>query len=108
MTKDKRPWLKLFASEKGGSYDAFFQRPFQYILLKYCAQDVIFLPKLLAVYARRLQTSFAWEVEAETISRVAQSQSTSFCDKGNHMAIGPRFTRRYVTPTCDRHLLDLG
>ncbi|KAL4934844.1 ribonuclease H-like domain-containing protein [Aspergillus oleicola] len=43
-TKEKG--LKLFAPERGGSYEVFNTRPLAEEIIEYCVQDVRFLPKL--------------------------------------------------------------
>lgn len=87
----KEAGVKLFAPEKGGSYDVFHQRPLLPAIASYCAQDVLLLPVLLTHYAGLLSEGLARQIQPETTKRVGLSQSPSFNGKGRHMAIGPSF-----------------
>ena len=89
----KQTGQRLFAPEKGGSYEVFLERPLSDSLLRYCAQDVSLMPKLLSVYGARLTREQAWKVHAEALERIALSQSPDFNGKGRHMAVGPSFRR---------------
>lgn len=90
---------KLFAPEKGGSYEVFQERPLPQGLANYCAQDVAILPRLLEIYADRLPRNLADLIGSEGKNRVVLSQRASFNGKGRHMAEGPRFNwNRYVDP----------
>jgi exonuclease 3'-5' domain-containing protein 1 len=42
----KEEGLKLFATEKGGRYEVFNERPLPDAIIHYCVQDVQFLPRL--------------------------------------------------------------
>lgn len=88
---------KLFAPEKGGNYEVFHQRPLPADIVKYCVQDVLLLPTLLAHYAGLLSDRLAFQIQSEAIRRVELSQSPYFNGKARHMAIGPSFSPgRYV------------
>ena len=89
----KQAGKRLFAPEKGGRYEVFVERPLSSALLKYCAQDVSMMPKLLSTYGARLTSQQAWKVHAEALERIALSQSPDFNCKGRHMAVGPLFGR---------------
>ena len=80
--------IRLFAPEKGGSYEVFNERPLKDELIKYCVQDVICMPRLWLLYSRRLSTTWAEKVEIETEKRIRLSQSEPF-RKGPHLALGP-------------------
>lgn len=96
---ERRQWqeikdagAKLFAPEKGGSYEVFHERPIPAAIINYCVQDVLILPELLKKYSGRLGDDFAVQVHKETLARVELSQSASFSGKGRHMAAGPYFS----------------
>jgi exonuclease 3'-5' domain-containing protein 1 len=88
----KEAGQKLFAPEQGGRYEVFLERPLPSAMVEYCQQDVLYMPKLLLSYAARLSPHLAAQVQAETIRRIALSQSPSFNGQGKHMAVGPSFT----------------
>lgn len=90
-TKDAES--KLFAPEKGGRYEVFHERPLLPVIVQYCVQDVLLLPKLLMNYARRLNASLASQISSEVVRRVALSKSASFVGDGQHMAVGPSIIR---------------
>jgi exonuclease 3'-5' domain-containing protein 1 len=82
---------RLFTPEKGGNYGVFLERPLSGALQEYCAQDVLVMPKLLAVYGRRIPSHLAMQINAETLARVVLSQGANFNGTGRYMAIGPSF-----------------
>jgi exonuclease 3'-5' domain-containing protein 1 len=93
---EKSAWLatkergtRLFAPERGGSYQLFNERPLRVEIRRYCVQDVQLLPRLWAYYAGKLTK--AWEGRAREASRdrVALSQTPGFNGKGRHMALAP-------------------
>ncbi|KAK2035994.1 exonuclease, partial [Colletotrichum somersetense] len=85
--KDKG--VKLFAPEHGGSYQVFNERPLSSDMIRYCVQDVQFLPLLWTRYKAKL-TSVWWQrVLDASKERVALSQSSAFVGKGRHMALSP-------------------
>ena len=84
---------KLFAPEKGGSYEVFLERPLRPEIVDYCAQDVLLLPPLLALYARRLAPNRACKVQAIVDERIKLSQSPFFNGKGKHMTLGPKIPK---------------
>lgn len=90
--KSKDSGVCLFAPERGGTYEVFLRRPLSVVLQRYCAGDVLKLPRLLQVYAARLPAHLVGQVSAEALCRVALSQSIDFNGKGKHMALGPNFT----------------
>ncbi|KAI1322363.1 ribonuclease H-like protein [Xylariaceae sp. FL0255] len=67
---------KLFAPEKGGSYEVFNNRPLPENIRAYCVQDVHFLPRLWDLV----------KVEDATKARVMLSKSPDFNRNGQHMA----------------------
>ncbi len=94
--QDKHAWktikekgVKLFAPEKGGSYQVFNTRPLHDDIKAYCVQDVRFLPQLRGAYWNRLDANWKAKVEAETVARVGSSQSANYQPHGRHKALGP-------------------
>jgi exonuclease 3'-5' domain-containing protein 1 len=88
----KNTGVNLFAPEKGGRYVVFQERPLSPVIAKYCAQDVLCMPALLQAYARKLRGVLAMQVQQKTVERIASSQSPTFNGKGQHMALGPKFS----------------
>ena len=88
-TNNKRAGLRLWCPDHGGAYDVFNERPLREDIIKYCAQDVIHLPKLWNTYNRKLTTVWRAKVEQATLSRVAWSQSATYNGHGSHKSLGP-------------------
>nr|KAK5449237.1 hypothetical protein LTR18_002326 [Exophiala xenobiotica] len=89
--EDKEAGRKSFAPERRGRYEVFLQRPLPPEIVLYCTQDVLYMPRLLLSYARRLQPGLAFQIQSETVNRILLSQSPHFNGEGKHMAIGPIF-----------------
>ncbi|XXG96068.1 hypothetical protein Hte_002345 [Hypoxylon texense] len=85
----KENGLRLFAPERGGSYEVFNVRPLSEEIRLYCSQDVAFLPRLWAHYDRKLTPLFRESVQSATRDRVAVSQTATYNGKGKHMALAP-------------------
>lgn len=85
----KEQGLKLFAPERGGSYDVFNVRPVPDEIKEYCVQDVQFLPKLWVQYHQKISSSWASKVTTETKNRVTLSQTTTYDGRGKWKALGP-------------------
>ena len=81
--------MKLFAPERGGSYDVFNVRPLPDDIKEYCVQDVQFLPKLWVQYQRKISPSWAKKVITETTNRVILSQTASYDGRGKWKALAP-------------------
>ncbi|PYH92639.1 hypothetical protein BO71DRAFT_451250 [Aspergillus ellipticus CBS 707.79] len=79
----------LFIPDKGGRYEVFNERPFKEEIIPYCAEDVILLPGLYAVYNRKLNSDWKSKVQDATKDRIRLSQSMGYEPKGKHMALGP-------------------
>src|SRR5882757_5064217 len=97
----KKTGVSLFDPEKGGSYEVFNVRPLSPPIFDYCVLDVSVTPKLLKVYASKLQAQphLAPQIHSTTLSRITQSQSPHFDGNGNrdHMRLGPvNIRKRYV------------
>lgn len=86
-TKEKG--LKLFAPERGGSYEIFNTRPVPNENIQYCVQDVRFLPKLWRYYDHRLTSSWREKVHEESGKRIEQAKSPHYSGKGRQMALAP-------------------
>ena len=80
---------RLFAPEVGEKYEVFVQRPMPENIVKYCEQDVILIPQLLARYGSVLRPGVAAQLQVIIDERVQLSKTTTFNGKGSHMAIGP-------------------
>ncbi|PVH95797.1 hypothetical protein DM02DRAFT_645114 [Periconia macrospinosa] len=85
----KEAGKKLFAPERGGSYEVFNHRPMAPAMMLYCKQDVQILPRLWHKYSARLTPNWATKVEEAAKDRVKLSQSATFVGKGRHMALSP-------------------
>jgi len=85
----KEKGARLFAPEKGGSYQVFNVRPLHDDIKAYCVQDVRYLPRLWQAYWNRLDPSWKDKVEVETKARVRLSQSPQYQPHGQHKALGP-------------------
>ena len=55
----KQAGIRLFAPERGGSYDIFNARPMPQAIVDYCIQDVTLLPQLYDLYAEGI--SNVWQ-----------------------------------------------
>ena len=91
--QQKQTWItikeegaRMFAPEKGGSYEVFNARPLNQTILAYCVQDVRLLPSLREIYWARLDAFWKGKVEHETKERVRASQSANY---QSHGAFGP-------------------
>lgn len=91
--KRKDEGRKLFVPELGGKYEVFLERPMAPELVDYCELDMMMMPGLLAIYARRLGNNVAAQLQDIVDARIALSQSASFNGQGRHMAVGPSITR---------------
>ena len=95
-TDEMRTWkaskekgLKLFAPERGGSYDVFNVRPLPDDIKEYCVQDVQFLPKLWVQYQGKISSSWTKRVMTESANRVMLSQTATYDGKGKDKALAP-------------------
>jgi exonuclease 3'-5' domain-containing protein 1 len=87
MSKEKG--VRLFAPERGGSYEVFNARPLADDIKEYCMEDVRLLPRLWLHYSSKLTPRWKRRVEVATNDRIRLSQSVNFNKKGRHMALGP-------------------
>ncbi|KAK2590966.1 hypothetical protein QQS21_011345 [Conoideocrella luteorostrata] len=88
--QSKERGLRLFAPERGGSYEVFTQRPLPDDIIYYCANDVQVLPRLWTQYNKKLTSVWKEKVWDASRDRVKLSQSPTFDGKGRHMALGPK------------------
>jgi exonuclease 3'-5' domain-containing protein 1 len=72
----------------------------------YCAQDVAFMPLLLAKYCGKLSDKWLTQVEAETAARIRLSQTSAFNGQGRHMALGPTHWNGAGTSSFDGSVRD--
>lgn len=84
----KEQGIKLFSPEKGGSYAVFDERPLQPIVLEYCVQDVMHMPKLWNTYHARMDAFWKVMVKEASGARIAESQSASYQWTGAHKKKG--------------------
>jgi len=84
----KEQGIKLFAPENGGSYAVFDERPLQSIVLEYCVQDVVHMPKLWNTYRARMKAFWEVMVKEASRARIAESQSASYQWAGAHKKNG--------------------
>ncbi|KAL3466891.1 ribonuclease H-like domain-containing protein [Aspergillus heterothallicus] len=80
---------KLFAPERGGSYEVFNARPLSEDIIKYCAQDVRILPNLLTIYNSKLRGGWKEKIEAATRDRIDVCLQARYTGVGRHMAQAP-------------------
>ena len=87
----KQAGRRLFAPERGGSYEVFNSRPMKQAVVDYCIQDVTLLPQLYDMYAEGL--SHAWKVrlDREAVRRVAVCQQQHYLPNGRHKVLAPAF-----------------
>ncbi|CAI7632888.1 unnamed protein product [Penicillium discolor] len=85
----KEKGLKLFAPERGGSYDVFNVRPLPDDIKEYCVKDVQFLPKLWFQYQGKISLPWSKRVMMESANRVILSQTATYDGKGKDKALGP-------------------
>ena len=81
--------LRLFHPSRGGSYEAFNERPLSADLETYCVNDVLFLPVLRTRYLPRLASSWRAKVAEETARRVLESQGPSYVPQAESKKFGP-------------------
>lgn len=86
----KERGVKLFAPERGGSYEVFNARPLSEEIRRYCIQDVQFLPRLWARYNAKLTRAWDRRVLEASKERVTLSQAPGYIGKGREKALAPR------------------
>jgi exonuclease 3'-5' domain-containing protein 1 len=95
-TMEKRHWMKakqrtrgLFGPLMGASYDITDSRPLCRELESSCLKDILHMPALRELYRAKLCNAWLREIEEETTTRIAFSQSKGFIGRGQHMALAP-------------------
>ncbi|KAI1116384.1 ribonuclease H-like domain-containing protein [Nemania sp. NC0429] len=93
---ERRSWMAvkeagatLFDPEKGGSFEAFNERPLPAAIIAYCIQDVLYLPPLWDRYSTRIKTRWRTKIDEATKARVRESQAEDYVPKGKHMLLPP-------------------
>lgn len=86
----KEKGLRLFLPHSGGSYKVFSQRPLSEEILRYCIQDVHYMPRLWAFYASKMTSKWWKKVESTSMERIRQSQSSRYVSRGKSKAGAPR------------------
>jgi len=81
---------KLFCPEQGGSYEVFNIRPLSDEIIRYCAQDVQFLPRLWHKYNRAMPQRWKVKVEVKVRNRIELSKSSNYILEGRHRALAPK------------------
>ncbi|PGH34141.1 hypothetical protein GX50_03010 [[Emmonsia] crescens] len=76
--ENKDKGLRLFAPERGGSYEVFNVRPMPQGIIEYCVQDITFLPLLRTLYWSKLSPEWKVKVDATTKERVRVSQTLTY------------------------------
>lgn len=87
--ESKEKGMRLFAPERGGSYRVFNERPLSNDILRYCIQDVHFLPRLWASYNFKLTPTWWSRVKEASTKRVTESRSASYVSHGKQKALAP-------------------
>lgn len=85
----KKRGKALFNAEDGGSYEVFNTRPILQDIVKYCAQDVVYLPVLWNVYSQKIGKKWLKRVQEETAKRVLMSQAELYDPHGEHKVLSP-------------------
>ncbi|KAK4122761.1 hypothetical protein N657DRAFT_691238 [Parathielavia appendiculata] len=78
----------LFVPAFGGRYEVFSERPLKEEIMRYCVQDVQFLPSMWAYYEPKLTPDWEERVRKAERDRVALSLAPEFFG-GKHMALAP-------------------
>jgi exonuclease 3'-5' domain-containing protein 1 len=88
-TATKIAGVKLFAPEKGGTYEVFKQRPLNQALIPYSINDVVCLPHLYEKFTSTLSEQMRRDVESKTEHAILETLSPQFQGKGPHMSFSP-------------------
>lgn len=85
----KEKGRKLFSPAQGGSFDIWNVRPLPAEIIEYCVQDVRYLSRLWIEYSQRLTYVWAKIVDEEVSTRLNDSKSSDFLEKGTCRTLGP-------------------
>ena len=86
----KERGLNLFVPERGGSYEVFNTRPLSDVVMQYCVQGVLFMPKLWLRYYSTMTDPWRVKFQEASKDRVVLSQTKNYNGKGRDMALVPR------------------
>ncbi|KAK6526496.1 hypothetical protein TWF694_005079 [Orbilia ellipsospora] len=93
ITAKKEAGVKLFAPEKGGSYEVFNERPLRPEIGQYCVQDVAFLKTLWSLFEVALSTpGRRWrkaQIATEVQRRLAMANDPNYNPRGREKSLGP-------------------
>ena len=81
--------VRLFAPEKGGSYDVFKQRPLNPLLIPYSINDVVCLPQLFEKFIGNLSKHTKRDVESKTEQAILETMSSQYRGKGRDRTFSP-------------------
>jgi exonuclease 3'-5' domain-containing protein 1 len=88
-TATKTLGIRLFAPEKGGSYDVFKQRPLNPLLTPYSINDVICLPQLYDKFTSNLSQHVKRDVESKTEQAILETLSPQYRGNGRDRTFSP-------------------
>jgi exonuclease 3'-5' domain-containing protein 1 len=88
-TVTKTLGVRLFAPEKGGSYDVFRQRPLNPLLIPYSVNDVVCLPQLFEKFTSALPKHTKRDVASKTEQGILESLSPQYRGRGRDRALSP-------------------
>lgn len=95
----KQAGLALFATELGGTYEVFNDRPLRKDIVDYCTQDVVYLLYCGTSTPER-STLWAERVREETIQRLLMSQAAWYDPKGKHKVLSPWANEMKQSQSC--------
>ncbi|KAF7552789.1 hypothetical protein G7Z17_g4088 [Cylindrodendrum hubeiense] len=81
--------VRLFHPTKGGTYEVFNQRPLDPEVVRYCVNDVQFLPGLRDKFWSDLSPAWKKRVVEETEKRVKESQAPGYEPQSQSKKFGP-------------------
>lgn len=87
----KQAGIRLFAPERGGTYDVFNERPMSQAIIQCCIQDVTFLPQLYDLYIAAVTPVWQIKLNREAIRRVAVCHQATYLPNGRQKALAPVF-----------------
>ena len=90
-TRAKQAGIRLFAPDRGVSYEVFNERPMSQAIIQYSIQDVKYLPQLYDAYAEDISPAWHAKLSREATRRVAVCQDATYQPNGRQKAIAPVF-----------------
>ena len=88
-TATKISGVRLFAPEKGGSFDVFKQRPLNPLLIPYSINDVVCLPQLFEKFISNLSKHTKRDVKSKTEQAILETLSSQYQGKGRDRTFSP-------------------